>query len=355
MAKFIKFSPLLIAMIALSAVLVYLNLPQADTAQGGFRGGATPVVIEVINTQQMPVVIAALGTSKANESVTITAEQTERVTAVYFEDGDIVEANALLVDLNNKEEKARVNELNINLNEAKRQLNRFKGLAKESATSEQLLDEQRAKVEAISAQLDVANARLEQLQIRAPFSGQLGIREVSLGSLVRPGDMITNLDDLSLIKVDFSIAEKHFASVAEGQRVFASSAAYPGVQFDGVIDSIDSRVDPVTRSFVVRAIIPNEHNKLRPGMLLQVSLEKRVLNTLVVAEGAVVPQADKQFVYVVDEQNVAHKREVTIGQRQPGRVQVLEGLKQGEQVIVEGTLRVREGSKVEIVTQSEAS
>jgi len=349
MSRIVKFSPLLLGVIALVAFLIFINWP-ADEKQNQQKVGAeTPVVVSVASQQAFPIVIEALGTAVANESVNISVQRSQTVIKVLFEDGELVKANQPLLELNNRAEKARLNELNINVTEARRQLNRIKGLAKLSAASEQLLDEQESKVEGLIAQREVAKANLQELMVSAPFTGRLGVRQVSVGSLVRPGDTVTTLDDLSVMKVDFSIAENHFSSIQDGQRIVATSIAYPGEQFTGEITNIGSRIDPRTRSIQVRAKIPNPDLKLRPGMLLQINLEKRVLSALVVPESAVVPEGDEQFVFVVNADNKAIKTVVIVGQRKPGLVQIISGLEAGQKVITQGTLRVRDGSLVQIL------
>lgn len=356
MSKFVKISPLLIGVLALAGFLIYINWPAAEQTQGqNRRGGETPVVVAETVMQAFPLVVEALGTTVANESVTITAQEADVVTSISFEDGDKVDKGQLLLELNNEEELARLKELSVNISEAQRQLKRIKGLAKESAASEQLLDEQRARVDALESQQDVIEAQLRQLQIFAPFSGSLGIRQVSIGSLVRPGDVITTLDDLSLMKVDFSVSESHLSSLALGQSVFAKSVAYPEQTFTGEISSIDSRIDPVTRSVQVRARIPNDNNLLRPGMLLQINLQTRVLDTLVIPESALIPEGSSQSVYVVDADNKALKTQVTVGQRKPGYVEITSGLKQGELVVVEGTIKLRHNASVKIMSKEGAA
>jgi membrane fusion protein (multidrug efflux system) len=350
MTKFVKFSPLLIGVTALVGFVIYLNFPAENIAVPQRGSVETAVVSAKAETQAFPIIVEALGTAVANESVNLTAQQAETVKSVLFEDGDIVSKGQLLIELSDREEKARVNELAINIAEAKRQLNRIKGLAKQSAASEQLLDEQRVRVDALEAQKDVVDAQLSELQVRAPFAGRLGIRQVSIGSLVRPGDVISTLDDLSILKVDFSISELHFASVANGQSIVATSIAYPGESFTGLITSIDSRIDPVTRAIQVRAQIPNGDLKLRPGMLLQINVEKRVVDALVIPEGALVPEGESQFVFVIDDEGKARKTKVVIGQRKPGWVQILDGIDAGQEVIVEGTLKLRDGSGVKVVS-----
>jgi membrane fusion protein (multidrug efflux system) len=180
----------------------------------------------------------------------------------------------------------------------------------------------------------------------------LGLRQVSVGALVRPGDAITTLDDLSIIKVDFNIAEVHLPSLAIGQNIRAKSIAYPDEIFEGKIVSIGSRVDPATRAIQIRANINNQDFKLRPGMLLQINLQKKMLTTLILPEASLVPIEDKHFVFVVNDAEVTRKQ-VKIGLRKPGKVQIVSGLNEGELVVIEGALKLRDGSKVKILDVDE--
>lgn len=350
MSKKTLLSPLLIATVAMIALLIYLNLPEPAQQGPGGRpgGGTTPVVAFNVVETEFPVTVEALGTARANEAVSLTAQQSDVIQEIYFDDGDVVEKGQLLLLMNNREEIARVNELGINIQEAQRQLKRITNLAKSSVASEQLLDEQQARVKALKAQSEVAKSRLAEMELRAPFAGKLGIRQVSIGAYVGPSNIITTLDDLSKVKVDFSISENHLPSLAKGQKVAAKSIAYLDETFNGIISSIDSRVDPNTRSILVRAIIDNPDLKLRPGMLLQINLEKTVLRSLVVPEKALIPNEDKQFVFVI-ESGEAVQKEVKTGLRRPGQVQIVSGLSEGDQVVTEGALRLRNGSAVSII------
>lgn len=346
--KKIQFSPVVLVLLVVAGFTLYVFNRQ-DAGKGGRTSEPLPVVVEEALQQPLAVVVEALGTANANESVEITALSTEMVERIAFDDGDMVEKGQLLVALHNREEQARVNELQVSLQEAKRQLTRIQNLARENAASAQLLDEQEAKVKALEAQLEVAHAKLADLEIRAPFAGKLGIRRISQGALVRPGDEITTLDDLHKMKVDFSVAEIHLPDIKKGQRVEALSIAYPGKTFEGEIVSIDSRLDPITRSVQVRALIDNPSLLLSPGMLLQINLHKRLLNTLVISEGALIPIDDKQFVFVVDDQGKARKTEVKVGYRTPGKAQIVDGLNEGDKVVIEGALRLGEGAAVRIL------
>ena len=351
MSKRVSFSPLWVGVLALVGFLVFINWPVEEPAQRqGSR--ATPVVTQIVSIQPFAVTLQALGTAKANESVMITPQESAVITSLNFSDGQQVEAGTILAQLNSNEQKARLNELNINLAEAERQLKRIQNLALSNSTSTQLLDEQQARVKAFIAQREVAQENLNKTFITAPFSGKLGLRQVSLGAYVKPGDVLTTLDDIATIKVDFAISERHLPSVNEGQTVFAESVAYPGIQFEGTITNVDSRIDPATRSFSIRTEIDNTAEQLRPGMLLTITLQKRVLNTLVIDEKALVPDHEDQFVFrVVDGKAV--KTKVIIGERRPGKVQILNGVVIDDEVVVQGTLRIRDGSELRVLNSTQ--
>lgn len=347
MSKGLKFSPLLIAVILCLGLVAYLYMPK-DVSQQAKQANVTLVKVHNTTLEEFEVVVEALGTGKANESVLITTQTSDIVHKIHFDDGDRVKADQVLLTLIDLEEKAQLAALDVDLQEANRQLKRVVNLAKNNVTSEQLLDEQQAKVNALIAEMNVLETQMLALEVRAPFDGLLGLRQVSVGALVRPGDAITTLDDLSTLKVDFNIAEVHLPSVAIGQNIRATSIAYPSETFEGQIVSIGARVDPATRAIQIRANINNQDFKLRPGMLLQINLQKKLLTTLVLPEASLVPEEDKHFVFVVKDGAVT-KTQVKIGLRKPGKVQIISGLNQGEQVVIEGALKLRDGSKVKVL------
>ncbi len=351
MSKGLKFSPLLMAVILCLGLVAYLYLPK-DVSQQVRQASVTLVKVYRTTEQEFEVVVEALGTGKANESVFITTQTSDIVQKINFDDGDKVKAGQVLLTLIDLEEKARLAALDVDLQEANRQLKRVANLAKNNVASEQLLDEQQAEVNALIAEMNVLKTQMLALEVRAPFDGLLGLRQVSVGALVRPGDVITTLDDLSILKVDFNIAEVHLPSVAIGQNIRATSIAYPDETFEGQIVSIGSRVDPVTRALQIRANINNQDFKLRPGMLLQIKLQKKLLTTLVLPEASLVPVNDKHFVFVVKDGMVT-ERQVKIGLRKPGIVQIVSGLDEGEQVVIEGALKLRDGSKVKVLNADE--
>jgi membrane fusion protein (multidrug efflux system) len=177
----------------------------------------------------------------------------------------------------------------------------------------------------------------------------VGLRRVSLGSLVTPTTVITTLDDTDTIKLDFDVPETSIARLEEGLMVEAGSAAYPDLTFRGQVSSVDTRVDPVSRTITVRSLVPNPDGRLRPGMFLTVVLLRDDVTALVVPEQAIVPEQSRQYVLVIGPDGKASKRQVRTGRRRPGQVEILSGLVDGETVIAEGSQKVRIGSPVEVV------
>jgi membrane fusion protein (multidrug efflux system) len=346
MSKGLKVSPLLIAVMLCLGLVVYLYLPK-DVSEQVKQANITLVKVHRTIEEEFEVVVEALGTGRANESVLITTQTSDIVQEIHFDDGVRVKAGQVLLTLIDLEEKARLAALDVDLQEANRQLKRIANLAKNNVA-----DEQQAEVNALIAEMNVLKTQMGALEVRAPFDGLLGLRQVSVGALVRPGDVITTLDDLSTIKVDFNIAEVHLPSVAIGQNIRATSIAYPDETFEGKIVSIGSRVNPATRAIQIRANINNQDFKLRPGMLLQINLQKKMLTTLTLPEASLVPVEDKHFVFVVNDEMVTRKQ-VSIGLRKPGKVQIVSGLKEGELVVIEGALKLRDGSKVKLLNADE--
>ena len=310
---------------------------------------ATPVFVTSVKQVTIHDRIEALGTLRANESVELTAVVTETVTAINFDDGDRVETGQVLVEMTNDEERAQLEEARVTVDEARRQYHRIKSLRAQQSASESQLDEQRRVWEASRARLNAIESRLADRLIRAPFAGVVGLRNVSIGALVEPGDLITTLDDDNVMKLDFSVPAVYLGVLKKGMPVTASTRAWQGRLFEGQVKSIDSRVDPVTRTVIVRALLPNPDHALRPGMLMQVELQSRSREALVVPEECLVAKGRQHFVYVVDPaDNTTERREIAIGTRRPGVVEVTEGLAAGEQVITDGTLKVRPGSTVSV-------
>jgi membrane fusion protein (multidrug efflux system) len=316
---------------------------------GGFAGRpqAQPPLVTVgrAKRDRLYDVVEALGTAQANESVTLTAKVTDTVRRVNFEDGDYVEAGSVLIELTNQEEEALLAEARANLDDAQSQLRRLEDLSKRGLAAASDLDVARSRAAAMEARLNSIVARLRDRLILAPFSGLLGFRQVSPGTLLTPNTPITSIDDISIIKLDFTVPETAIGSMKEGSRVVAKSASFPDREFEGIVRTVGSRVDPVTRAITVRAHIPNADRALRPGMLLTVEVVTAERTALVVPEGSVFQVQNRAYVYRV-EGDTAYQQQIQIGGRRFGLVEVLGGLTEGDLIVVEGIIKLRDGAKL---------
>ena len=343
------FAVIVIAALALTGYWYYSQRETvAPETQLSRKDTPTLVVAEPVQRKQIVDTIEAIGTAQANESVTLTSKVSDIVSRVNFNDGDFVEQGRILVELANDEQSALLAEARANLQDARTQLRRLLDLGERKMVPDSDIDEARAQADAAKARLDSIAARMDDRLVRAPFSGVLGFRRVSPGTLLTNDKPITTLDDISVIKLDFSIPEVYLHTIKPGYVIQARSEAWPGQEFSGNISTIGSRVDPVTRAVTVRAIIPNEKRVLRPGMLLTVKIITAERMSLVVPESAVTQFADNSFVYVAGSDGVARKASIQVGARRFGFIEVTAGLKQGDMVITDGSFKIRDGQPVRI-------
>lgn len=334
------------AVAALAAV--YLLWGGAGGERGGRERGGGPVLVVLgpVETREFADIIEAVGTAKANESVDITAKSADTVGKLNFSDGQKVEKGFVIAEMTSREQSADLGAARAALAEAEKTFKRISDLSRKGFATRAQLDGALAARDAAAARVKALDSRVSDRLMRAPFGGVLGLRRVSVGSLVRPGDVITTLDDISLIKLDFTVPEAFVGSLQMNSTVKVAVAAYPGRTFEGKVAGIDTRVDPVSRAVAVRAEIANADGVLKPGMLMTVNLITNQRNILAVPEEALVPLESKQYVYLVTPDRKAERREIKIGARQPGFAEVLSGLKAGDKVVVEGTLKLRPDADV---------
>lgn len=351
--KFIIRHPVFLLMLAGAAVIAYMVLAKVaeePVAGGGFRGGfgGAPVVgLSPVEQRVIADEIESVGTSVANESVDLTAKVSETVFAVNFEDGDFVERGQILVELVNADEASRLAEAQATVDDAVRQFDRIENLSAQNLVADNERDQARTNLDTAKARFEGVLVAMDDRLVRAPFSGFLGFRNISEGTLLTPGTVITTLDDVSVIKLDFTIPEIYLADVSKGQIVQANSIVYDDKVFEGTVSVVGSRIDPVTRGVSVRATIDNSNLQLRPGMLMTVSLALNEKSTLVVPERSVIASQGQQYVFVVGSDNKVVRTEVALGRRRNGFVEVLTGLSLGQEVVSEGTVRVRPGQTVQ--------
>jgi len=327
----------------------------ASTASGGSGpggGGApSPVIVAPVAMHTFTDGLQAIGTAQARESIVLTPKVADTIRRIRFESGDRVRTGQVLVEMSSVEQAADLAEVNASNAAAQEDMRRYQELYDRGFASQARLDTVRAAADAAQARADAGSSRIADRTIRAPFAGVVGLRTASPGQYMRPGDQIGTLDDVSEIKLDFTVTETQLSRVVAGVELVARTAAYPNRTFTGNIANVDSRVDPNTRTVRVRAILPNGDGTLRPGMLMTVDVRSNPRQALAIPEIAILDQIDGAYVYRVVAQagvQTVELLQIRTGQRSGGMAEVLEGLNAGDQVITEGVQSVRPGQPVQL-------
>ena len=312
----------------------------------GRSSGPVPVVIETVREQPWTDSLRALGTVQAHEAVTVTAKVSETVQQVHFDSGQEVARGAPLVTLSGQQQQAALAAAEAALKEAEQLYLRQQQLAGQQLIARSALDTQRATLDAARAQVAEIRANLSDRVIRAPFSGVLGIRQVSPGALVTPGTAIATLDDIARVYVDFPVPEAELAGVAPGQALSGSVVAHGARRFDGRVEAVSARLEPATRAATVRGDFANPDRVLKPGMLVQVNLSRDTRPALVVPEIAVQQLGSETFVWRVKADGTVEKVDVEVGGRIPGKVMLASGVEAGQRIVTEGVGKLQAGSQV---------
>lgn len=315
---------------------------------------AVDVIVQAVTSQPLESRIEALGTLRANESIRLTSNVTKTVTNINFDDGQRVKKGQVLVEMTNAEERALLDEARFNMEEARKQMERVRSLVETRAASQSLLDQRMREYESAHARYLAIDARLQDLHLDAPFSGVVGLRNISVGALVSPGDSITTINDDSRMKLDFTVPAIYLRSLQVDLPIMAKSRALGDKIFEGKIYSIDNQIDPVTRAITVRALLPNDDRELKQGMLMSINLYANKREALVISEAALVPLGSDNFVFVVQPQGetlTVERRQVTIGQRLRGFVEILNGLEADEKVVTHGLQKIRAGTLINITAE----
>lgn len=315
---------------------------------GGGKGDDRPIPVTTtrIQPQSFTDTLTAIGTVKARESVTVTAKVSEIVQAVHFESGQEVRAGAPLVTLSDRQQQAALSEAQASADEADRLLRRQSELVQQQLIARAQVDNQRAARDAAQARVAQIRAQLADRVVRAPFSGVLGLRQVSPGALVTPGTPVATLDDISRVYVDFPLPEVQLSRVGPGQRVDARAVAYPEQRFEGIVQTVDARIDPATRAVQVRADLPNPQRLLRPGMLINVELASSTRSALLLPEIAIIQIGRDSYVYRVGKGDAVEQVKVGVAARRDGKAEIVEGLAVGDRVVVDGTGKLKPGDRI---------
>lgn len=329
-------------------------------AKGGPPGAGAPpatasappqaVMVEAtkVAVMSMPQSISAVGSVRSDESVTLRPEVTGRIAEIRFTEGQRVAKGAVLVKLDDSVTGADAEQARANLWLARSKSERAAELHQKGFVSAQAKDEAEGGLRVAQATLQSAEARLAKMEIRAPFSGVIGLRQVSVGDYVKDGQDMVNLEAIESLKVDFRVPETFLRRVQVGQSLQLTLDAIPGKTYDGKVLAINPLVDAAGRSIVIRALIKNTNAALRPGMFARVRLlTEDQADSMVVPEQALVPQGEDQFVFKVVEGRAQRSR-VEIGQRRDGKVEILRGLAPTDMVVTAGHLKIRDGTAVRL-------
>jgi membrane fusion protein (multidrug efflux system) len=340
----------------------YHYLSERAAPAGQIAAAATPAAARAVTVEAERVVvdtviedIRAVGTLQPNEAVTVSSEIAGRIKSIRFAEGDEVQAGDVLVELDSDMLRAELAKTQADYTLAASNYERAVTLARQHTGTLRARDEALAAYEAAKAEVALAKSRLEKATIAAPLSGVVGLREVSVGAYVTPGERIVELADIDPIKVDFRVPELMLSSVRPGQSIRVTVDALPGRTFEGKIYVIDPIVDVNGRAIRLRARIDNPDRELSPGLFARVRIVvERRENAVLVPESAVFSEGQKRFVYRVIEGRAA-LTEIALGQRRPGQVEVRSGLGPTDMVVTAGHQQLRDGARVEIVKASTGS
>ncbi|MEJ8572857.1 efflux RND transporter periplasmic adaptor subunit [Microbaculum marinum] len=310
------------------------------------QGGPIAVEAEVVSAERVVEEATSVGTLLSAESVNISPEIAGRIATIAFDEGMPVDEGQLLFQLDTSVYEAQLAEAQSNYELRQRNFERADGLLQNKVGTVRARDEALSEMQVGKALLTMAEVRLQKTKMVAPFDGIVGLRMVSKGEYVEPGDKLVNLEKIDPIKVDFSIAERYLPHVKNGAEVKITVDALNGQAFTGKVFAINPQIDPAGRSIALRAEVPNPDNVLRPGLFVRVSLQTAERDdAIVIAEDAIVAQAGGSFVYrIVDDKAVLTP--VKLGQRRYGKVEILEGLEVGDSIVVAGQMKLRDGVEV---------
>ena len=329
----------------------YRSQTTGDGGGAATGGNRRPVIVETAPAKRTLLArkVEAVGTTRARQSIEVKPAASGRIVEIAFSSGGLVEKGDVLARLDSAGEQADVAEARAERREAELALERARALVDRNTVAKATVDQLEAAFEAADARLKRVENSFADRVVLAPFAGKVGLKQVDVGARVDDETVIVTLDDLAEIEIDFKAPETYFGAVSPGQKIEATSAAFDKRRFAGEIATIDSRIDPVSRAFEVRAKIPNTDLTLPAGMFMLVELTLAERTALTVPEQAVV-LSDRQASVFVIEDGKAVLRHVELGQRDIGRVEVTDGLEEGDQVAVTGLQRLRTGSAVDVIT-----
>jgi len=351
MQLFKRWSPFILLVCILAILLVpklVLTSQSAASPAGPPQRSAQPVKVEVVKAEPFAQTRKFSGTLRAFDGVDIQPETSGKVVRIAFEEGAMVKEGDLLVKLKDDELRAQLRAARHSLELARLQANRQMRLLQSGSTTQEAFDEARIRQSTLEAELALIDARLDKTEIRAPFSGSIGLRQVSPGAVVNSNTVITTLQQIDNLKVDFSVPERHLTSLRIGKPVSLQVDGQDTV-FSGEIIAINPKIDIATRTLTCRALVRNDQRRLLPGGFAQVSIDLQTVDeAILIPSTAVIPDLETQTVFLAME-GKAISRKITTGARTNDRVLVTSGLQPGDKVITVGVQSLRPQSPIRVV------
>ena len=328
-----------------AAMICVCGLAQAQDS----KSAAVPVEAAKVTAAPLSEQVTAIGTLLSNEAVTVSSEIPGRLKEIHFQEGQPVEQGAPLFTLDDSVYRAQLDDAEAKLKLAEQTNKRTSTLFSNKYATAQSADEAVSNLAVSTAATELARVQLEKTRIVAPFSGIVGLRHVSVGEYITAGQALVNLEAIDPVKADFRVPEKFLPAIRVGQTIRIKVDAFPDASFEGKVYAIDPKLDVSGRSLLVRALVPNKDQRLRPGLFARVTVLLQLKeDALTVPEQAIVPQGDSQFVFKIVDGKVKLTKVVT-GTRREGRVEIVDGLSVGDEVVTAGQLKIRDGSAVSVV------
>ncbi|WP_417543581.1 efflux RND transporter periplasmic adaptor subunit [Marinobacter sp.] len=344
---------LILVAVAAGAALTYRSLDSEAMAQSDRERPASVVNTRPPELDTVRDVIKAVGNLKALNAVELTTEVSGRVVSLNLETGRRVEQGDVLLRLDDRQARADLKVIEAQLADARRKFERANSLRSNNSISQSQVDELRTAVDVSEAQRQAVQVRLENHRIEAPFAGVVGLSDISIGAYVTAGTTLTTLDNTDRMELNFAVPERFVGQVGLGQQVFGSSPAFQDTRFSGVLTELGSRINELSRTLPVRALLDNPDGKLRPGQFISATLTLRERQALLIPEQAVMIRGEEKYVFVAED-GIARRLSVVLGSRTPGLVEVAEGLTLEDRVIVTGQDRLSSGNRIRVVDEDNA-
>lgn len=334
--------------VAFATLCLMFQVPNAVAAGPVKPANTKPIMVKTMAVSSRAIqprldVVAYLS---AEQGIVVAPQISGRIAEFAVGSNQKVEKGQLLVRIDDAESLANVAEAQAYLSDEQRKLAELKRLIHKGAVTQSEIDAQQASVAMAQAQLQRVQAQLDYHYLRAPFAGTVGLIDHSVGALVDSGDSLMSLDSLSTLRLDLAVPERYLAQLYSGLTVSATAKSWPSQQFNGVIEAVDPHVSKQSLNLKVRVRFENPEGKLKPGMMLAATLEFDPIEEAVIPVQALEYSGTKRFVYVVDNESHAQRREVTLGERVETQVAIRSGIDIGERIVVEGIVNIKPGATV---------